>query len=80
MLKTGEEIHKLAVAQTVTLWAHNAYFYRLRISKYPANARQTINFPARPSIYTIFGIRMTGGRLRRRGSVLFPGSGGGHSL
>ena len=37
---------KLAVAQTVTLWAHNAYFYRLRISKYPANARQTINFPA----------------------------------
>lgn len=26
--------------------AHNAYFYRLRISKYPANARQTINFPA----------------------------------
>ena len=37
---------KLAVAQTVTLWGHKAYFYRLRISKYPANARQTINFPA----------------------------------
>ena len=67
-------------AQTVSLMAHNADFWRLRISKYPANARQTINFPARPSIYTIFGIRMTGGRLRRRGSVLFPGSGGGHSL
>ena len=44
------------------------------------SARQTINFPARPSIYTIFGIRMTGGRLRRRGSVLFLGSEGGRSL
>ena len=30
--------------------------------------------------YTICGIRMTGGRLRRRGSVRFPGSEGGHSL
>ena len=68
------------VAQTVCHFSHNADFCRLRISKYPANARQTINFPARPSIYTIFGIRMTGGRLRRRGSVLFPGSEGGRSL
>ena len=67
-------------AQTVCHFSHNADFCRLRISKYPANARQTINFPARPSIYTIFGIRMTGGRLRRRGSVLFPGSEGGRSL
>lgn len=33
-------------AQTVSLMAHNADFWRLRISKYPANARQTINFPA----------------------------------
>ena len=67
-------------AQTVSLMAHNADFWRLRISKYPANARQTINFTARPSIYTIFGIRMPGGRLRHRGSVLFPGSEGGRSL
>ena len=29
---------------------------------------------------TICDIRMTEGRLRRRGSVLFPGSEGGHSL
>ena len=67
-------------AQTVCHFSHNADFCQLRISKYPANARQTINFPARPSIYTIFGIRMTGGRLRRRGSVLFLGSEGGRSL
>ena len=34
----------------------------------------------RPSIYTIFGIRMPGGRLCRRESVRFPGSEGGRSL
>ena len=30
--------------------------------------------------YTICGIQMLEGRLRRRGSVLFPGSGVGRSL
>lgn len=33
-------------AQTVCHFTHNADFCQLRISKYPANARQTINFPA----------------------------------
>lgn len=33
-------------AQTVSLMAHNADFWRLRISKYPANAHKTNYFSA----------------------------------